>query len=159
MRMIHRLGLYGMAVFALVACGDDDPTPPADERFDIALTGAAEKPNPVTTTASGSAIVILLSPDSIQYSINVAADSVIAAHFHAGDENSAGPVMIFIFGGPVIGRVDGPLVPTTVITRQSTFVGVFTFDSLMTRIKAGTTYMNVHTRKNTGGELRGQVKH
>jgi hypothetical protein len=39
----------------------------------------------------------------------------------------------------------------------STFSGAFTYDSLLTRIRAGTTYLNVHTRRNGGGEVRGQV--
>jgi hypothetical protein len=33
----------------------------------------------------------------------------------------------------------------------------FTFDSLKTRIRAGTTYLNLHTRRNGGGEIRVQV--
>jgi hypothetical protein len=56
----------------------------------------------------------------------------------------------------VIQRVDGPF-RSAVVTRQATFTGVFTFDSLLTRIRAGTTYINVHTRKFPGGEIRGQV--
>jgi hypothetical protein len=34
---------------------------------------------------------------------------------------------------------------------------VFTFDSLMTRLNNGTAYVNVHTRRNPGGEIRGQI--
>ena len=156
MRMMRRLGLSSLVMVALVACGDDDSTDPIPETYNVALTGAAERPNPVTTTASGSAIVTVHSEDSIEYAINVNADSVLAGHFHAGDPTVSGPIMLFFFGGPVIGRVDGPF-RSGFVTRQSTFTGIFTFDSLLTRIRAGTTYINVHTRKFPGGEIRGQV--
>lgn len=157
MRMSWLIGGLALTAVAVASCSDDGTTPPVRERYVVPLTGLAERPNPVTTTASGSALVTVISPDTIEYSTYVAADSVIAAHFHAGAETAAGPVMIFIFGGPVIGRVDGAF-QFARITRQSTFVNNFTYDSLMTRIRAGTTYINVHTRKNPSGEIRGQVK-
>ena len=43
------------------------------------------------------------------------------------------------------------------ITRGGTFSGAFTFDSVLTRMRAGTAYLNVHSRKYAPGELRGQI--
>lgn len=146
-----------LATASLTACDDDAATAPEPERYVLALTGAAERPTAVVTNASGSAVLTVLGKDSIEYLMYVAnGDSVTASHIHAGDANSAGPVMVFTFGGPVIGRVDG-VFRYGFITRQGTFSGAFTFDSVLTRMRAGTAYLNVHTRKNAPGEIRGQI--
>ena len=140
----------------LTAC-DDETTAPAPERYVLALTGAAERPNAVVTNASGSAVLTVLGKDSIEYLIYVAnGDSITASHIHAADANSSGPIMVFTFGGPVIGRVDG-VFRYGYITRGGTFSGAFTFDSVLTRMRAGTAYLNVHSRKYAPGELRGQI--
>lgn len=141
------------------ACDDEEATTPAPEQYVVSLTGLAERPNPVTTTASGSAVVTVGSPDSIGYIMYVSGiDSVTASHFHAGDANTAGPVMFFTFSGPTTARgITGLLSSGFARRTGSTFSGAFTYDSLLTRIRAGTTYLNVHTRRNAPGEIRGQV--
>lgn len=158
MRLNRRLLACALGGLALASCGDNTISIPQRERYVVALTGLNERPNPVTATSSGSAIVTVLSPDSIEWSVYVAGmDSITAGHFHAADANSAGPVMYFVFGGPTTGRGITGNLNSGVATRTSTFSSVFTFDSLLTRIRAGTTYLNVHTRRNGGGEIRGQV--
>ena len=37
-------------------------------------------------------------------------------------------------------------------------LGVNTFADFVPKLKAGDTYVNVHTAKNPGGEIRGQLK-
>lgn len=155
---LSRYLAWALIGVAFVACGDDDDATAPEEEYLINLTGAAERPDPVTTSATGNAIVTVLSPDSIEYDLSVAGiDSVTAAHFHAGDANTAGPIMHFVFSGPttdvgITGRLTSGFV-----TRTSAFSTVFTFDSLLTRIRAGTAYLNVHTRVNPPGEIRGQI--
>jgi len=158
MRLSSALFLCAFGSLALAACSDDEVTPPVRERYVINLTGLAERPNAVTTTSTGSAVVTVLSPDSIEWVLYVAGmDSITASHFHAGDASVAGPVMFFTFGGPTTGRAVTGQLSTGIVTRTSQFSAAFTYDSLLTRIRAGTTYLNVHTRKNGGGEIRGQV--
>jgi len=83
---------------------------------------------------------------------------VILSHIHAGDANTAGPIM---FGFPATTPPTSFTTLTTLhtgtITPTSTFSGSFTWDSLLTRLNAGTAYVNVHTRRNQGGEIRGQL--
>lgn len=145
-----------------VACGDDDePTGPTVTRttFIAQLNGANERPNPVTTTATGTATLVKFNSDSITYTIQVASiDSVILSHIHAGDANTAGPIL---FGFPATNPPTSFTTLTTLhtgtITPTSTFNAAFTWDSLLTRLSAGTAYVNVHTRANTGGEIRAQL--
>lgn len=160
MRVSRAAFLGSLIVASVLACSDDDFTPPTREQYIVALTGLAERPNPVTTTATGSAVVTV-TQDSIEWTLNVSGiDSVTQGHFHAGDANSAGPVMFFVFNStqaPTGRGVTGVLSSGVIRRTGSTFSGVFTFDSLLTRIRAGTTYLNVHTRRNAPGEIRGQV--
>jgi hypothetical protein len=159
MKVVRVLFLASVAAVSVASCAEEEFVAPVREQYVISLLGANERPNPVTTTASGSAVVTVMSPDSIEWVLYVAGiDSVTAGHFHAGDANSAGPVMFFVFGGPTTARgITGVLSSGMIRRSGSTFSGAFTYDSLLTRIRAGTTYLNVHTRRNGGGEVRGQV--
>ncbi len=66
----------------------------------------------------------------------------IAAHIHAGRVGKPGPVMVALCGPCRAGQR-----------------GVATISHNQLRsIRAGRTYVNVHTVKNAGGEIRGQVK-
>lgn len=140
------------------------PDPSTREIFRAAsLTGAAERPTPVTTTASGSFAAELRdfgdTTGVLRFELFVQSiDSVTAAHIHAGTAEVAGPVMVFLFST----ATQTPAGTTGIlrqgdITRRSVFTAPFTFDSLVTRLRAGTAYANVHTRRNSGGEIRGQI--
>ncbi|HJU73209.1 MAG TPA: CHRD domain-containing protein [Gemmatimonadaceae bacterium] len=161
---VRRLAAFAIAstLVLAVACDDDDePSGPqiVQTNFTAALTGAAERPNPVTTNASGTTSLILFDDDSLQYTVRVQTiDSVTVSHIHAGDATVAGPIMVFLgtSATPVNISTLATLYSGT-ITRSSTFSGSFTFDSLLTRLSAGTAYVNVHTRRNAGGEIRGQI--
>ena len=167
--MMHRVRFMAVAavvssVVFIAACDDDDDPagpPPVDQtNFSATLNGANERPNPVTTTAEGTAALTLFDTDSITFTIQVASiDSVIMSHIHAGDATTAGPIL---FG---FEPNDPPQSFTTLTTLRSGtitptsvgFQGSFTWDSLLTRLAAGTAYVNVHTRRNQGGEIRGQL--
>ena len=162
-----KFAIVALAAAAVAgACSDDFPEisslARAREMFTAALAGANERPTPVTTTASGVSTVTILDTNLVRVETWVSTiDSVTQAHIHAGDANTAGPVMIFLLSNVAAGRA--PITGTdrvlsvVDITRASVFQGVFTFDSLMTRINNGTAYVNVHTRANPGGEIRGQI--
>jgi hypothetical protein len=165
--MKNKFLVVGLAAAALAgACSDEFPTisslAPVKEFFEASLEGANERPTPVTTSASGSSTVTILDTNRIRVETWISTiDSVTQSHIHAGDANTAGPIMIFLLSNVAAGRapVTGTnrILSVVEITRTSTFSGVFTFDSLMTRINEGTAYVNVHTRRNPGGEIRGQI--
>ena len=144
-----------------VACDDDDPSGPNVVRtnFTATMNGANERPNAVTTNATGTATLTLFDDDSIAYRVQVASiDSVTVSHIHFGDAATAGGLIIFLgTSSPAVNFTTLATLYEGTITRTSTFQGVFTFDSLMTRMNAGTAYVNVHTRRNPAGEIRGQI--
>jgi hypothetical protein len=123
------------------------------------LNGANERPDPVTTTGTGTATLVKFNNDSITFTIQVASiDSVILSHIHAGDAETAGPILFaFPETNPPTSFTTLATLHTGTITPTSTFSGSFTWDSLLTRLSAGTAYVNVHTRMNTGGEIRAQL--
>lgn len=154
------------ATLVVGACSDEFPEisglAPARQLFRAALTGTAERPTPVTTTASGASTITILDTNFIRVETLVSTiDSVTQAHIHAGDANTAGPVMVFLLSNVATGRApvtgSNRVLSVVDITRSTPFSSPFTFDSLMTRIRAGTAYVNVHTRRYPGGEIRGQI--
>jgi hypothetical protein len=81
--------------------------------------------------------------------ITTAIDSVTAGHIHHAPIDSAGPV-----------RVDFSVAATGpgftgTVTQGSRVV---TGDSVQTWLREGKAYVNVHTRANLGGEIRGQLR-
>jgi hypothetical protein len=156
-----------VAAVAFGACSDNYPTlsglAPEKEFFTATLTGAAERPSPITTSASGSAEITILNNDIVRVETMVASiDSVTQAHIHAGTADEAGPVMVFLFrpaAGVAATRagVTGVLTVVDITRGVTAFTSPFTFDDLLTRVRDGTAYVNVHTRRNPGGEIRGQI--
>ena len=155
------------AVVTIAACSDDDSSGPNVPRevFRATLNGANERPTAITTNGTGTAEVVIFGTpgDSISFDVRIGTiDSVRLSHIHRGDVNTAGPIM-FGFPNTVPPTNFAALGPfqAGMITRASatsgTFSGAFTFDSLLTHMRAGTAYVNVHTVRNGGGEIRGNL--
>ena len=66
----------------------------------------------------------------------------IAAHIHLGKKGKAGPVALALCGPCRSGQKGSGLLA----------------HAQFARVEAGTAYVNVHTTKNAGGEIRGQLK-
>jgi hypothetical protein len=180
----RNLLLVVCAGLVIAACGDDDVPPTATimRRLTAMLSPANETPPVTGVNSSGESRITVrternlttgaLDTSSVLVETIVAnIDSVTAAHIHAGAAGVAGPIMVFLtptyalVGGQRVARTP-PTNATTLngalsfvaITRTSAFTAPFTYDSLLARINAGTAYVNVHTRKNPAGEIRGQIQ-
>lgn len=175
--------LAAAGVFA-VACADDDVpvSAPLLRLFTVALSPANEVPPVTGVTSTGESRITVRTERNLSTgALDTAAvlvetlvsniDSVTAAHIHAGASGVAGPVMVFLT--PTYALVRGQRVArhlpdssTTIngtlsyvaITRATAFSAPYTYDSLLARINAGSAYVNVHTRRNAGGEIRGQIQ-
>jgi len=164
---MRRLGGMALLFFTTTACVDTT-SPRRDELFSADLTGAAERPNPVTTTADGQFLAgvrdtatVAGKKDSlavIVFSVNVRnINAATAAHIHAGGASESGPVMATLYSGPTTANGFTGLLASGEIRRTTSFTAPFTLDSVLTRMRNGTAYVNVHTTANPGGEIRGQI--
>jgi hypothetical protein len=161
-----------LAIAALLpiaaACGDDETSAPATD-FTAQLTGEDEVP-PVPTTASGTAS-LSVSGDQITYTVNVTdLQNAVVAHIHIAPEGENGPVRLNLCGTgvPQPPCVSGTGVLATGTNGTTVGTPAISFDSLVSALRTGGAYVNVHTddgegEQNTGpgdmasGEIRGQV--
>jgi hypothetical protein len=149
----------------VAACNDDETSAPATD-FTAALTGENEVP-PVATDATGDA-ELSVSDDQITYTVNVTGlENAVVAHIHIAPEGENGPVRLNLCG---TGPPEPPCVSGTGVLATGTngaTLGI-SFDSLVSAMRTGGAYVNVHTddgegEQNTGagdmasGEIRGQV--
>jgi len=166
-----RLFAMSFMVLALVvACDtddDDNGTGPTAQTFTATLSGANERPNPVTTPATGSA-TFTLSADNNTLSWTVTTtglNNVTQAHIHVGGAQIAGPVILGLFAGPT---ANNPAISGS--TTRAAFPSALgiSWDALLSLMRSGDTYVNVHTDNGTapantgpgdfpGGEIRGQI--
>jgi hypothetical protein len=160
--------ILGIAIAALLpivaACGDDGPSSAATS-FTATLSGANEVPA-VTTPATGTA-TLTVSGTEITYTINATnLTNAVLGHIHLAAVGVNGPVRLNLCGtgAPEPACTSGTGVVAT--GTNGTTLGI-TFEELLTAMRAGGAYVNVHTSAagctpgdpgcNPGGEIRGQV--
>lgn len=139
-----------LALIALgYACSEDELTLPVGvEVYTAVLSGAAERPNPVTTTTTGTATVTVID-NLVSWVVNVVdIDSLTLGHIHRGVADSAGGVMVGLAPAPL------NVVNYTGIAAQGSAV---VHDTVLTHMRNGAAYINLHTLDNGGGEIRGQL--
>ena len=131
-----------------------------EQKFWTGLEGEFENPQ-VDTTASGIA-VFKVAEDSIWYLINVTGiDKVTASHIHGGALGENGPILASLYrtNDNFTGNINGTLTQGN-ITGQTLVGQAAARDQLfdiVSRMKNGTTYVDVHTIDYPAGELRGQI--
>jgi hypothetical protein len=133
---------------------------PPDELFAApSLSGAKERPTPIVSPATGTATFELLSDGSVRYKVNVTGiTGATMAHIHTGVADSAGPIAVTLFTSTVpSGPLTGTLASGTFSGSNIQLSGV-SFDSLLTLMRLGRTYVNVHTQLNPSGEIRDQIQ-
>jgi hypothetical protein len=132
------------------------------------LTGAEEVP-PVDTKAQGQVLFRLNKDgDELSFMLNVAGlENIIQAHIHCGPAGVNGSVTVFLFGPEaggvdVTGRLsDGTITNDNVLPIADSATcpgGIADLDDLLAQIRAGNTYVNVHTVAHPPGEVRGQLE-
>ncbi len=105
------------------------------------MTGANEVP-PVRTRAHAHGCIELTSDNRIAYTVTSVGVRGTAAHIHKAAVGKNGPVIFPLTGGPIVWKGTTPkLTPAQ-----------------LADLKAGLYYVNVHSRANPGGEVRGQVR-
>ena len=135
---------------ALVLVGLAAGSPQADT-YNLAsrLSARAEVPKPTGVRAgaagafTGRAVVLANNRVRVTWRLTFTRLSgrAVAAHIHSGRMGKAGPVM-----APLCGPCRSGQRGTASITQAQ-----------LRTIRRGLAYVNVHTRRNAGGEIRGQV--
>jgi hypothetical protein len=131
---------------------------PGDLFAATGLSGAKERPTPVVSTASGSATFELVNNSTIRFNLGVTGlTGATMAHIHTGVADSAGPIAVTLFTSATpLGALTGTLASGTFSGSNIEIAGV-SFDSLLTLMRRGRTYVNVHTDTNPTGEIRAQI--
>ena len=151
MRATRVLAVLAALAAIGVACKDETISgiPSGLEVYTATLNGANEAPTPVTTTATGTAIVTVLG-NLVSWKVDVLTpiDSIFLGHIHRRAADSvAGNV-----------RVDFAPTPTGAgFTGTATVGSATVVDSILTILHEGRAYVNIHTKAHTGGEIRGTL--
>jgi hypothetical protein len=169
---MRRHALVSMLALSLTAVGlgcddDDDPAGPDPEIFRATLNGASERPDPRTTTATGTAEFELVD-DELSWVITMSnITNVTAAHIHIGGAETFGGILLPLTPPASNTRIEGSITRSEFQPPASPNQAV-TWDNLLSMMRAGTVYVNVHTSDGDatpnegpgdfpGGEIRGQI--
>lgn len=135
-----------VAAFGLAGCAQVQGTLPhwipGSNAVGVKLSGAQEVP-PVNVTGSGSGSFRLADDGTITGSVSTEGVAGTAAHIHLGARGRNGPVIV-----PLGKKGDTYSVPAG---RKLTAAQINAW-------KAGELYVNVHTARHKGGEVRGQIQ-
>ena len=145
--MLRNRMLLLTGIFALLVACDDDSTGIELDTFVATLTGAAERPTPVTTNATGSARFIINTNRTITYDLAVTDMTAAAQHIHGpADDNTAANVIVNLTIG------------TNQTLTPSSFTGAVSYDSLLVLLNNNRAYFNVHSAAFQAGEIRGNLR-
>lgn len=176
--MRWQLPIATLSVLVLGCGPDDEPTvtepsvevavlsarAAASDGFTTHLKGREEVP-PVATRAQGQAIFRLSADGTAMHYKLIAANivDVRMAHIHRAEAGVNGPIVVWLYppAPPAVlipGRFNGTLAEGTFTAANlmGPLAGM-TLADLLDEMRAGNTYVNVHTVANGGGEVRGQI--
>ena len=135
-------GLLALAAAALAACSSMPDWMPGSGAIKVNLTGAEEVP-PVSVPGSGAGSFRVAKDGTITGAVTTKDVQGTMAHIHRGAKGANGPVIV-----PLDKNGDTYAVPAgRKLTPQQ-----------MEDLKAGNLYVNVHTSRHKGGEVRGQLQ-
>jgi len=109
----------------------------------LALAGSNEVP-PVTTSATGTAMVTIGADRSVKATVTATGMTATASHIHMAAAGANGPVIV-----PFAKTGDNAF---------SAAADAKLTEEQYTAYKAGNLYVNVHSAKDPGGEIRAQLK-
>lgn len=151
------ISMFATALLS-TGCGSDDPAvdAPGATTYTLALTNAQETPACAAEAAATGAGTVTISADNATITVTgLSATGLTAAatnaHIHSGATGVAGGVAIPL----------GATLPLTASFTATNFTpvtgGPQTFAELITAMKAGNTYVNVHTAACATGAIRDQI--
>lgn len=162
-RSVFRIGVTAAAIALSVGSAVGATT------YTAALSGANERPTPVTTGASGFGS-LFLAADRNSFSVNIdftgLSANAVAGHVHCCSSADGNAAVAIGFAPPA--ATSGTITGTFDLTLASTFTAGFlnvagggtvagARSAFLAGLDAGQAYFNVHTTNFPGGEIRGQL--
>jgi hypothetical protein len=149
------------------------------DSYRVQLRGSEEVPVIITRASGEFRLVINEAAGTMTYqmSYNDLEGTVTQAHIHIGQANVAGGVSIWLCqtatnaapaavaaitpdcGGPNSGMFSGTLTKDNVTGPAGQGVSAGELDDVISAIRAGKAYGNIHSTLAPGGEIRGQLVH
>jgi CHRD domain len=174
MRSMLSVGLIA-APMVLLGCGDAATAPAAEfsaefnvvgtpENHRAHLTGDQEVPANASAAQGQATFKVSADGSSIHFRVNIAnIENTLMSHIHMAPAGTNGGIVVWLRpAGPppvlVPGRFDGVYAEGTFT--EADLVGALAgepLSSLIDAMRAGNTYVNVHTNQFPGGEIRGQI--
>jgi len=155
----------GLAIASLLYAGSWVEADSNGHRVKARLTGFNEVPA-ISSTGSGEWSA-KIREDAVDWELSyegLEGAVTTAPHIHFGQKDVNGGVSVFFCGGggrpdctPGSGTFSGTFTAADVGGPAGQGIAAAEFAELVAAIRAGKTYVNVHTNKHPGGEIRGQV--
>jgi hypothetical protein len=145
------------------------------------LSGFNETPATISTGASGRFLARINDNDTITYALSYSnlEGNVLQAHIHLGRPAITGGITVFLCTNlgngpagtqacpPPPATISGTIAAADVLTATASTpagpvnqgLAVGEFDELVRAIRAGATYVNVHSSTWPSGEIRDQIRH
>lgn len=134
------------------------------------LEGYQEVPS-ISSTGAGELTARINGDQSVDWELTYTAmeSDVTQAHIHFGQRSVNGGISVFLCtnlgNGPAGtqacptdgGTISGTFDADDVIGPSSQGIAAGEFDELLRAIRAGATYVNIHTVDRPGGEVRSQI--
>ncbi len=140
------------------------------------LSGEEEVPVVVTTGNGAFRATISRDESKIDYELSYSdmQSTVSQAHIHVGQRNVNGGIVVWLCGNaqagppvisppagtqpcPASGTITGTITGANIVGPPAQGVTTGEMDDLITAIRDGNTYVNVHTAVSPGGEIRSQI--
>lgn len=157
--LIASLALVGGQVLAIGVLAPSVAAAPSGARFfTAALSGSQETPAVATSATGNAAFVIATNGASIDYVVSYTGLSgpPLASHIHFAAVGVPGPIILPL-NVPTGEGSSGTFFGTLTAADLDATAGIATFADALAAIRAGNTYVNIHTAAHPAGEIRGQL--
>ena len=147
MRVRTMAALGMVAVGAMLIAAVSAASGSAPRKYTATLTAAQEVPKPAGAAGAGGTFTATLTGTTLKWTLTYKHLSGAAqqAHIHMGAKGVSGNVVV-----PLCSTPAGCASPI----KGSAKLNAATIKAM----NAGNAYVNVHTKKNLAGEIRGQIK-
>lgn len=164
--------LFLISFVTLTAAADDDDDEGRNS-LTARLSGFQEPPS-VSSTGTGRIRVKILNDTMASYELGFAnlEGDVTQAHIHFAQPGVNGGIMVWLCGtdalpgptgtprcgGPRSGGASRTITAADVIGPSGQGIAAGEFAEFLRALRTGNAYANVHSSRNAGGEIRGQLR-